>query len=167
MNNKDRHLNPAHVTEVLELINQGPYFRLLDLYIVELGMGYCKIEVEVQPKHNNCFGGIHGGAYASILDTAAYWALYCEMEEEAGFTTIDLQTNNLRSCTDGKLFCEGHVIKHGSSICLCEATIVDEKGRLMAQCTSKVFVSPTLQPIRAAIDSLDPTKKLPPKFLEE
>ncbi|MFR3091307.1 MAG: hypothetical protein ACLTMP_05855 [Eggerthella lenta] len=25
----------------------------------------------------NAFGGAHGGAYASLLDCAAYWALYC------------------------------------------------------------------------------------------
>lgn len=161
-----RTLNPQHVSEVLKLINQGPYFVLLDMDIQEISEGYCKIVVDVKKKHLNAFGGIHGGAYASILDTAAYWALYCEMDEDAGFITIDLQTNNLRSLMEGRITCEGRVIKRGRNICLCESLIHDEKGRLMAQCTSKMFVSPTLQPISAAIDALDPSTELPPKFLD-
>ncbi|MGN0301866.1 MAG: PaaI family thioesterase [Anaerotardibacter sp.] len=160
-------LNPEHIKETLELINQGPYFRHLNMDIVALDMGYCRVEVEVQNHHLNAFGGIHGGAYASILDTCAYWALYSEMPEDAGFITLDLQTNNLRACSSGKLICEGSVIKRGGSICLCESKIHNEEGKLMAQCTSKMFVSPTLQPIAAAIDALDPTRKLPPKFLED
>lgn len=163
---KERKLNPEHVKEVLEIINQGPYFRLLDIDIEVLDMGYCRVSVNVSRKHNNCFGGIHGGAYASILDTAAYWALYCEMPENAGFTSLDLQTNNFRSITEGHVVCEARVIKRGSSICFSEATIVDDKGRLMAQGTSKIFVAPTLQPISAAIETLCPGRELPPKFLE-
>lgn len=160
-------LNPEHVSEVLKLINQGPYFRLLDIDIVELDMGYCKVEVEMSRKHQNCFGGAHGGSYASILDTTAYWALYCEMPEDAGFITLDLQTNNLRGFNEGKVTCEGRVIKRGGSICLTESYLRDEQGRLLGQCTSKIFVAPTLQPISAAIDAMDPTTKLPPKFLED
>lgn len=161
-------LNPAHIEEVLELINQGPYFRLLNIDIVSLEEGRCVVEVDIERKHMNCFGGMHGGAYESILDTAAYWALYAEMPEDAGFITLDQNANLIRAVQDGThVHCVGRVVKRGSSICICEAEMFDEKDRLLGMGTSKMFVSPSLQPISAAIDDLDPSRKLPPKFIEE
>lgn len=77
-------LNPEHIEEVLKLINQGPYFRLLNIDILSLEEGRCIVEADIERKHMNCFGGMHGGVYESIMDTAAYWALYAEMPENAG-----------------------------------------------------------------------------------
>ena len=161
-------LNPEHIEEVLKLINQGPYFRLLNIDILSLEEGRCIVDADIDRKHMNCFGGMHGGAYESIMDTAAYWALYAEMPEDAGFITLDQNANLPRAVQEGThVHCEGRVVKRGGSICICEAEMTDEKGRLLGLSTSKIFVAPSLQPISAAIDALDPTHKLPPKFLEE
>ena len=65
-------LNPEHIEEVLKLINQGPYFRLLNIDILSLEEGRCIVEADIERKHMNCFGGMHGGVYESIMDTAAY-----------------------------------------------------------------------------------------------
>lgn len=160
-------LNPAHIEEVLELINQGPYFQLLNIDIKVLDEGLCICEADIERKHMNCFGGMHGGVYESIMDTAAYWALYAEMPEDAGFITLDQTANLTRAVQEGThVRCEGHVVKRGGSICICDAQMFDEKGRLLGMSTSKMFISPSLQPISAAIDDLDPTRKLPPKFIE-
>jgi uncharacterized protein (TIGR00369 family) len=160
-------LNPAHIEEVLELINQGPYFRLLNIDIKVLDEGLCVCEADIERKHMNCFGGMHGGVYESIMDTAAYWALYAEMPEDAGFITLDQNANLARAVQEGtRVRCEGRVVKRGGSICICEAKMFDEKDRLLGMATSKMFVSPTLQPISAAIDDLDPSRKLPPKFID-
>ncbi len=161
-------LNPAHIDEVLELINQGPYFRLLGIGIKALEEGRCLVEVDIERKHMNCFGGMHGGVYESIMDTAAYWALYAEMPEDAGFITLDQNANLTRAVQEGThVHCEGRVVKRGGSICICEAKMFDEKDRLLGMSTSKMFISPNLQPISAAIDDLDPSRKLPVKFIEE
>lgn len=161
-------LNPAHIEEVLELINQGPYFRLLGIDIQVLEPGHCHVEVDIDRKHMNCFGGMHGGAYESIMDTAAYWALYPEMPEDAGYITLDQNANLIRAVQeDTHVRCEGRVVKRGSSICICEAEMFDDQDRLLGTSISKMFISPSLQPISAAIDDLDPTRKLPPKFIED
>ena len=69
-------MNPEHASAVIELINRSPYFELLDVKLVELGEGSCVASCDLQRKHMNAFGGAHGGAYASLLDCAAYWAVY-------------------------------------------------------------------------------------------
>ena len=102
------------------------------------------------------------------MDKAANWALYAEMPEDAGFITLDQNANLVRAVQeDTHVRCEGRVVKRGGSICICEAEMFDDQDRLLGISTSKIFVSPSLQPISAAIDSLDPTRKLPPKFLPE
>ncbi len=162
-----RRLNPEHIERVIELANESPYFILLNTKIVELREGYSKAVANLERKHLNAFGGVHGGAYASFVDVAAYWALYCDLDENAGFITLDLNVNNLRaSSDDGIVTIEGRVVKRGGTICLTEAEARDEQGRLLVHCLSKQFLSPTLQPISAAVRTLG-VEPLPPKFIED
>lgn len=161
-------LNPEHIEEVLKLINQGPYFRLLNIDILSLEKGRCIVEADIERKHMNCFGGMHGGVYESIMDTAAYWALYAKCPKTPGFITLDQNANLTRSlCRKAPCSLRRTRGETRGFVCICEAEMTDEKGRLLGLSTSKIFVAPSLQPISAAIDALDPTHKLPPKFLEE
>jgi uncharacterized protein (TIGR00369 family) len=67
-----RLINPDHIAALLELANRGPYFELLSMRVCELGVGYSRVELDLQEKHCNPFGAIHGGVYSSLIDTAAY-----------------------------------------------------------------------------------------------
>lgn len=159
-------LNRAHIEAVMRLANESPYFGLMGMRLDDMSEGRALVRVQVVPDHLNVFGGIHGGAYASLLDTAAYWALYCSLEESEGFTTIDLNVSDLRAVNEGSLVVEGRVIKRGRTVSLCEADVRDDSGRLLAHATSKMLIGPMLQPMRDAVSSLglDP---LPPKFLSD
>ncbi|NPV93039.1 MAG: PaaI family thioesterase [Firmicutes bacterium] len=160
-----RRLNPEHIKAVIELINQGPYFRLLSMEVKELDIGYARVEVDMEDKHLNPFGGIHGGVYSSLIDTAAYWAVYCEVEENAGLISLDLKVDNLSPVKDGRLVVEGRRIKAGRSVCLAEASVVDSHGRRLAHGTSKQMVTPGLQTINQAVEAMG-YKPLPPKFID-
>lgn len=109
-------LNPEHIKAVIDLCNQGPYFRLLSMEVRELGIGYCKVEVNLENKHLNPFGGVHGGVYSSLIDTAAYWAVYCDVEENAGLISLDINVNYLAPIKEGRFVVEGKRIKAGRSI---------------------------------------------------
>lgn len=133
-------VNPRHVDAVMELINRSPYFELLGIRLTALSEGACTVEAVLERKHLNAFGGAHGGAYASLLDCAAYWALYCSLDEDEGFTTVDLNASNLRASGPGLVVVEGRVVKRGRTMCLCEAELRDAEGRLLAHATSKMLV---------------------------
>lgn len=157
-------VNPRHVDAVMELINRSPYFELLGIRLTALSEGACTVEAVLERKHLNAFGGAHGGAYASLLDCAAYWALYCSLDEDEGFTTVDLNASNLRASGPGLVVVEGRVVKRGRTMCLCEAELRDAEGRLLAHATSKMLVGAHLQPMSAAVRELG-AGALPPKFL--
>lgn len=157
--------NPAHLDVVRSLCNRSPYQQLLGMQMTALELGRCRLEMPVRRDHMNPFGGLCGGAFASMLDIASYWCMYPQIPEDMGATTLDLQMNFLRAVTGGTLACEARVKKPGSNIFLCEADILDERGRIVANAASKMFLSPTIQPISAAVAAVDPSIDLPPKFL--
>ena len=160
-----RKINPAHIETLIELINKGPYFELLSMKTLDMSIGYAKIEIEVQDKLMNPFGGIHGGVYSSLIDTATYCAVYCEMDEDTGYTTIDLNVNNLGMLKQGKIIVEGRTIKTGKSLCIAEATAKDEGGKILAYGSSKLMILKNRQSISHAVDNMG-YSELPPKFID-
>ena len=159
-----RQVNPEHINALLQLVSSGPFLKLLGMRVRELGPGYSKVEVDLERKHYNPFGVIHGGVYSSLIDTAAYWALYCELEEGKGFTTLDLSVSHLSMIREGKVIAEGKSIRTGQSICLAEASVKDSTGRLLAHGTSKIMILNGKQSIEHAIEAMG-HQPLPPKFL--
>lgn len=157
-------LNPNHIAAVIDLINRGPYFQLLSMQVAELSLGYSRVVVDLERKHLNPFGGIHGGVYSSLIDTATYWAVYCDVAEDAGYISIDVSVDNLAPVKGGRLIVEGRRIKAGRSICIAEATVTDHKGRPVAHGKSKQMVTLGLQSIAQAVSAMG-GQPLPPKFI--
>ena len=157
-------LNPAHVQAVIKAINQGPYFKHLSMPIKEMGIGYSIVELKVGDEHLNPFGGIHGGVYASVIDTAAYWAAYGELDEGVGLISIDLKIDYLAPISHGVITAKGRRIKIGKSMCLAEATATDKEGKWLAHGTSKMMITKGLQTIEDAVRRTG-SLALPPKFI--
>lgn len=159
-----RKLNPQHVQGVMDLINQSPFFRHLSMPVKDIGQGYSLVELDIGRQHLNPFGGLHGGVYASAIDTAAYWAVYCELAEDLGLITLDLKVDYLAPVRAGMMTIKGRRIKIGKTICLAEAVALDQNGKWLAHGVSKMMVTQGLQTIRDAFAFLE-AGELPPKFL--
>lgn len=160
-----RKINPEHIKSLIGMLNHGPYYQLLDMRLCAIEAGFARVEVMLSRKHLNPFGAVHGGAYSSMLDTAAYWAAYCELDENVGLTTVDLSTNFLAMATEGLVTIEGYSIKVGRSLCLTQAFVRDESGKLLAYGTSQLMVLQGRQTINDAISTMG-FEALPPKFLD-
>ena len=159
-----RKLNPKHVEAVINIINQGPYFRHLSMPVKEIGMGYSIVELDIGNEHLNPFGGLHGGVYASAIDTAAYWAVYCELNEGVGLISVDLKVDYFAPAKGGKMLIKGQRIRIGKTMCLAQATAFDQNEECLAHGISKMMVTQGLQTIKDAFDFAG-AKYLPPKFL--
>jgi uncharacterized protein (TIGR00369 family) len=157
-------LNPKHVEAVINIINQSPYFRHLSMPVKDIGIGYSIVELDIGNEHLNPFGGLHGGVYASAIDTAAYWAVYCELDEGVGLISVDLKVDYLAPANAGKLVIKGRRIKIGKTMCLAEATAFDQNDKWLAHGISKMMVTQGLQTIKDVVDFVG-VKYLPPKFI--
>ena len=112
----------------------------------------------VSKKHLQPFGMVHGGVFASIIDAAAFWALFYEIEDQnAGATTVDLKLNYLAPAASGKLIARGRQIKLGKTLGYAEAEVIDVNGKILAHGTSTLIV--------LAGKGLTSDSPLPPKFI--
>ncbi len=150
-------LNPAYVEAVCKTVSASPFFRHLSMSIRELDVGTAVVFLEVNTEHLQAFGYVHGGVYASAIDTAAFWSAFCELEEGTGITTVDLKVNYLAPVQTGRLTAAGRRIKLGKTLGLAEATVTDTQGRVVAHGTSTLIVLPGF--------GLAGGADLPPKFL--
>lgn len=68
--------NPAHTEAIAKIVNASPYIALLSMELKRLDRGESRIDIETGQKHLQPYGIVHGGVYASLIDAAAYWAVY-------------------------------------------------------------------------------------------
>jgi uncharacterized protein (TIGR00369 family) len=126
--------------------------------IQEVGARFSVLEIDLAQKHLQPFGFVHGGVFASIIDAAAFWAIYYEIEDQnVGVTTVDLKLNYLAPAVSGKLIAKGRQIKLGKTLGYAEAEVTDVNGRILAHGTSTVILLPG--------QGLDTDPPLPPKFI--
>jgi uncharacterized protein (TIGR00369 family) len=153
-----KRLNPEHVRAIGDLVNNSPYFSLLSMEVIDLSMGTSHLKIAVHEKHLQPFGMVHGGVYASLIDAAAFWACYCEVEEGLSITTVEMKLNYLAPASNGLLVGNGRRIKMGKTLCLADATIGDEQGRLLAHGTATMMILESIK--------LEGHSGLPRKFLD-
>jgi uncharacterized protein (TIGR00369 family) len=153
-----RRINPEYRDVVRLGANRSPYFSLLSMELQEFEIGSSLVEIVVQEKHLQPFGVVHGGVFATLLDAAAFWAVYPDLDEDCGMTSVDLKLNYLAPASSGKLIARGRKVKLGKTLGLGEAEVTDEQGRILAHGTSTVIILPNF-PFG--------TEPLPRKFIDE
>ncbi len=138
-------LNPQYVAAVTKVVNKSPYFSLLSMEIKELQWGLSLLEIELAEKHLQPFGFVHGGAIASIMDAATFWAVFPQVEKGLGLTTVEIKVNYLAPAQKGKLIAKGRCIRLGKTLALGDAEIRNHEGGLVAHGTATMMVVPHLK----------------------
>jgi uncharacterized protein (TIGR00369 family) len=153
-----KRINPAYLEAVAKKVSLSPFFTLISMEITNLDWGQSRLEVAVQEKHLQPFGMVHGGVYSSLVDAAAFWAVFPQIDEHLGMTTVELKLNYLAPVSKGHLIGKGKEIKVGKTLCLGEASVEDEKGRLLAYGTVTMMILRDMK--------IPGQNKFPPKFLK-
>ena len=135
-------LNPDYVKAVCRIVNRSPYFDLLSMEVRDLEWGTSLLEVQLEEKHLQPFGNVHGGLMASVVDAATFWAVFPQVERGKGLTTVEIKVNYLAPVQKGKLVAHGQSIKLGRTLALGEARITDSKGKLVSHGTATMMVLP-------------------------
>ncbi len=125
--------------------------------IRELEWGTSLLEVKLAEKHLQPFGYVHGGAIASVMDAATFWAVFPRVRDGMGLTTVEIKVNYLAPVQRGKLVVKGRCIKIGKTLALGDATIYDAKGNLLAHGTATMMIVADLK--------VEGQEKLPPKWI--
>jgi uncharacterized protein (TIGR00369 family) len=114
----------------------------LDFSLVEIGEGRAVFQGQPQLKHYNPLGSVHGGWYATLLDSALGCAVHTVMPVGRAYTTAELGVNIVRAASfkSGPLRAIGTVVHAGRQLATAEARIVGPDGRLYAHATTTCLV---------------------------
>jgi uncharacterized protein (TIGR00369 family) len=134
--------NDDYINKLMEMVNTSPYPRHLRMQLVSISMDQSTVKLKTEQCHLQPFGIVHGGVFATLIDTATFWSVFLRLPEDAGLVNIDLKLNYLKSVSTGMMTAEGRCIRAGRSINYAEASVRDKKGNILAHGTSTLMVLP-------------------------
>jgi acyl-CoA thioesterase len=98
------------------------------------GHGRCTVSGRVEPRHLNINGVVHGGVYATILDTAMGGSVVSLLQEGETTATTSLYVEFLRAAREGAvLTAVGRVLRRGRHIAFAEGDLTGEDGEKFSQ----------------------------------
>lgn len=120
----------------------APLVGTLGITLEEVEHGRVVFGLEPEEFHFNPIGSVHGGVYATLLDSAAGCAVHSTLPAGTRFTSLDLSVKFLRplGTGSGPVRCEGLVVHSGGRTALAEARLFDGAGRLAAHATSSCLI---------------------------
>jgi uncharacterized protein (TIGR00369 family) len=135
----------AHLTgiEVLESTLAGklprvPIAETLDFTLIRVEPGIAVFQGRPQVRHYNPLGSVHGGWFATLLDSAMSCAVQTTLPAGKALTTMEFKVNLVRPLTDsvGVVRAEGKVLNAGRRVAVAEARLVGPDGKLYAHGTT-------------------------------
>jgi len=119
-----------------------PIAATMGFELVEVEPGRVVFAFEPAEYHYNPIGSVHGGVYATLLDSAAGCAVHSMLPAGVGYTSLDLTVKFLRAMTSGtgRVTCVGTVTHLGGRTALAEARLLDSADRLLGTAVSSILV---------------------------
>ncbi|MFT5001509.1 MAG: hypothetical protein ACI8YI_002479 [Paracoccaceae bacterium] len=116
------------------LIPNPPIAKTMNFWLIAVAKGEAVFEGAPGPEVCNPMGGVHGGWYGAILDSALGCAVHTEMAPGAVYTTLEYKVNITRAIPVGmKVRATGNTLHVGRSTAVSEAKIVGvDDGRIYA-----------------------------------
>ncbi|MER6563821.1 PaaI family thioesterase [Streptomyces sp. NPDC001027] len=121
-----------------------PIAAALGFSLEEAEHGRAVFVLEPGEEHYNPIGSVHGGVFATLLDSAAGCAVQTVLPQGTGYTSLDLNVKFLRAITrdTGKVRAIGTVLNSGRRTALAQAELRDSEDRLLAHATSSCMLFP-------------------------
>jgi uncharacterized protein (TIGR00369 family) len=119
-----------------------PVMQALDFDGASFTEGRAIFRLTPQEFHYNPIGSMHGGVFATLLDSACGCSVHSMLPAGVFYTSLDLSVKFLRPVTvrTGPITAEGTVTHLGRRTALAEARITDAAGKLYVTATSSCII---------------------------
>ncbi|MGZ0187808.1 MAG: PaaI family thioesterase [Alphaproteobacteria bacterium] len=128
-------LSEAARDRIFNVIATGPFGVHVGMVVDAVEVDRVIVRMPAAPHTMNGLGIAHGGATATLLDTAATcaaWATPAAKPTTRG-TTVALTINYIGAGRAGDMIAEAQVISRGGTLTIVDVTAKDEDGRLVAK----------------------------------
>lgn len=129
-------LDSAHVERLSQALESVPFARFLGIELDEIDAGVATLSFEIKPELKQNHGVVHGGAIASLIDSATAFAIISLLPTDEHATTVDLTISYLRPLTEGRARAVARVLRSGKRLIAVSAELFDDNGTLAATALS-------------------------------
>ncbi len=124
-----------HLELLRKVFGRAPFLQTLGIAIADLGRDKAVLKLPFQPPLARNLGVFHGGALASLIDTAGGVAAFSDHEtvETLNGATINMLVNYLSPAPAGQdVTATARVRKRGKSIVVTDVDVATSDGTLVA-----------------------------------
>jgi uncharacterized protein (TIGR00369 family) len=133
---KTPELTDAQRRRVEDLRDAVPFLKLLGIEVESIGAGTATLLLPAREELSRNDGIIHGGAVASVIDSAFAFAITPLLAENERTVTVDLTIHYLRPLGGGVARASARVVRAGRRVITVSAELFDENEKLAATALS-------------------------------
>jgi uncharacterized protein (TIGR00369 family) len=135
-------LDPEKLSRARAAFASVPYAKFLGLELGDMSQGQVSVHLQVRDELLQNLGVVHGGAVASLIDTASAFAVLSQIELHERVTTTDLTIHYLRPVTSGRITAIARVVRGGRRLFVLAVEVTDDREKLVATAvTSYIKIS--------------------------
>jgi len=129
-------LTAAQASRISKALDSVPYAHFLGLELDEVSSGTATLGLNLRKELMQNHGVVHGGAIASLIDSATAFAIISLLAPKEKVTTVDLTISYLRPLTKGRITAVAKVVRAGRRLLVVSAEVMDNDGKLAATALS-------------------------------
>lgn len=133
--------------EMFEAIFAGelpppPINDTVNIQAIHIEPGFAVFQGRPHKRLYNPLGTVHGGWFATLLDSAVGCAVHSTLPAGKGFTTLELKVNMLRALNEQVRLvrAEGKLIHAGRQVAVAEGRIIGPDGKIYAHATTTCLI---------------------------
>jgi uncharacterized protein (TIGR00369 family) len=126
-------LKPTYEKALRNAVESAPYYQLLQIRIEEIDSGFARFRMPFRRELTQAYGVAHGGAVASLADTAVAFALMTLIQPGERVTTVEMKINFLASVSGGEMIGEARIHHKGKTLAIADMEVKDENGKWIAK----------------------------------
>jgi uncharacterized protein (TIGR00369 family) len=129
-------IDETYIEKAFEVVRNTPYLQHLGIELVEMSEGSAVMKMPMKEELRQPYGLLHGGATASLIDTATAFAVVAAIGQADKATTVDLTVHYLRPVINETTICTAKVVRAGKRLITVSAEVHNEDGKMIATALS-------------------------------
>ncbi len=135
-------LKADRIAELLHMFKGVPIARFLGMSLSYTDEGNAVVDLPYNPNLDHALGGVHGGVYATMLDTAGWFTAAAARDISCWMATAEMSVHFLAPVERTSLRAVGRLLRRGRRQDIAEMHLYDGEGHLVGHATGTFIVLP-------------------------